>query len=150
MSNVLMNALNQKAIKTAEKDGTGFSSAKVDQFLVQDKEFRVGRSDKTGTAAYEDASDAFAQAAGRLRSIVNDLVAAETEVSTKAKTAISRVKDINAQLGDSLNRVNKLLGPDFETKLKQMERLAAALGQLAELEKAGQLKSVMAALGNGK
>ena len=98
---------------------------------------------------YDTAAAELNAAAQRMKVALDGLLLAEKTASEKAKAAVGRAKDTAAQLGDSLARVNRLLGQDFEVRLAQVERLADAMTKLAELERQGKLQGVMKALNQG-
>ena len=109
----------------------------------------------TGTAScltknvvnnFDEASEAMDEATKRILAAGDKLADATKKATLEAKTALGRAKDMQAQLVDSLNRCNKILGTDFEVRLQQLERMSAALSTLAELERGGLLKSVIGAI----
>lgn len=51
-----------------------------------------------------------------------------------------------AQMSDAMLRITKLLGPDFEARIVQLERLADAMERLSTLQEKGQLSDVIKAL----
>jgi hypothetical protein len=66
--------------------------------------------------------------------------------SRRTKDAVSRAKDSAAQMADAMNRITKVLGPDFEKRLAQLEHLTTCMERLAALDGKGKLAPVLAAL----
>jgi hypothetical protein len=99
----------------------------------------------------ESAAESFESTAELMLKMLAALSKVEADVSLRTKTCVGRAKDSAGQLGDALSRVTKLLGTDFETRLQQLERTAAALSTLADLQRDGRLESVIRSIGgNGK
>ena len=119
------------------------------------EEVLAGLHATTGTASrqtknvvnnFDEASEAMDEATKRILAAGAKLADATKKTTLEAKTALGRAKDMQAQLVDSLNRCNKILGTDFEVRLQQLERMSAALSTLADLEKSGVLKNVISAI----
>ncbi len=144
----LHTALLAKQAKTAESRGVAFRPSTVTDMVMHDISRRKTVSYKHSAAEYDAATNELNDATNRIEAAIDRLVQAEKNTSEKAKSAVGRAKDTAAQLGDALNRVNRLLGQDFETRLAQVERMAEALSKLAELERTGRLQGVMKALSN--
>lgn len=106
----------------------------------------ASRQTKNVVNNFDEASEAMDEATKRILAAGDKLADATKKATLEAKTALGRAKDMQAQLVDSLNRCNKILGTDFEVRLQQLERMSAALSTLAELEKAGVLKNVISAI----
>lgn len=143
----LKTALREKQIRTAAKQGAGFTQEAVRDMVVFNLNRRIDMATTHSAETYNSAAAELEAAAKRMDDALNALLDSEKATSEKAKAAISRAKDSAAQIGDALVRVNRLLGSDFEAKLAQLERTAAALSQLAELDKSGRLAGVISALG---
>lgn len=143
----IKQALHQKNAQNAEANCASFRQSTVTNMVMNELPRRKGMAYKHTATQYDAAADELNAAAKRMEAALDGLVLAEKNASDKAKTAVSRAKETAAQLGDSLSRVNRMLGPDFETKLAQVERLADAMLKLAELERGGRLQGVMKALG---
>lgn len=144
--NVLQNALAEKNIRNAERSMSGVAERTAHLMAVNEKDRRVSVTEKQVIQAYQDAAEAFTAAESRLRTALDKLVDAEAELQAKSKNAISRSKDVANQLGDSLARVNKMLGPDFELRLAQLERLASAMTALNAINQEGKLDALLTAL----
>lgn len=142
-------ALREKTARAAETQGAGFRRSTVTDMTMTNLPRRTAMAYKHAAGEYDTAATELAAAAQRMEAALESLVLAEKNTSEKAKAAVGRAKDTAAQLGDSLARVNRLLGQDFEARLAQVERLADALTKLAELERHGQLQGVMKALHQG-
>ena len=67
-------------------------------------------------------------------------------LSKRAKDSIGRAKDMAAQMSDAMNKVTKVVGPDFEKRLAQLEQLTACLERLSALNDAGKLSPMLSAL----
>lgn len=139
-------ALHEKQIRTAAKQGAGFTHEAVRDMVVFNLDRRIYVATQHASQTYDSAAEELEAATKRLDDALNKLLESEKATSEKAKAAISRAKDSAAQIGDALNRVNRLLGSDFEAKLIQLERTATALSQLADLDKSGLLAGVISAL----
>lgn len=143
----LQAALSEKTARTQEANGSGFLQSTVTDMVMINLPRRTRMGYKHAANDYEAAADELDTAAKRMETALNGLLLAEKNASEKAKAAVSRAKETAAQLGDSLSRVNRMLGSDFETKLALVERLADAMTKLAELERGGRLQGVIKALG---
>lgn len=143
----LRNALREKQIRTAAKEGAGFTEEAVRDMVVFNLDRRIYVAIQHTAETYNSAAGELDAATKRMDEALNALLESEKATSEKAKAAISRAKDSAGQIGDALARVNRLLGSDFEAKLAQLERTAQALSQLAELDKSGRLAGVISALG---
>jgi hypothetical protein len=73
---------------------------------------------------------------------------AEAALAKNAKILIGRCKDLAGQVGDAMARIDKVIAKDFEQKLSQLERFAAAMAALDELKRSGRLDGVVAAFNN--
>ena len=142
----LQAILREKVARTSEAQGAGFRRSTVTDMVMTNLHRRILMAYKHTAADYDGAATELTAAAQRMESALESLLLAEKNTSEKAKAAVGRAKDTAAQLGDSLARVNRLLGLDFEARLAQVERLADALTKLAELERQGKLRGVMKAL----
>jgi exonuclease VII large subunit len=143
----LRAALRSKQIKTAADNSSGYTHEAVRDMVVFNLDRRIYMATQHAAETYNSAAAELEVATKRMDDALNALLESEKATSEKAKAAISRAKDSAAQIGDALARVNRLLGTDFEAKLAQLERTAAALSQLAELDKSGRLAGVIAAMG---
>lgn len=73
------------------------------------------------------------------------MIEAEAALAKNAKVLIGRCKDLAGQVGDAMSRIDKVVAKDFEQKLSQLERFAAAMTTLDELKRSGRLDDVVAA-----
>lgn len=145
----MQDALREKNLRTAEANGAGIRLTTVTDMVITYLPRRISMTYKHTAGEYDTAAAELNAAAQRMKGALDGLLLAEKTTSEKAKAAVGRAKDTAAQLGDSLARVNRLLGQDFEARLAQVERLADALTKLAELERQGKLQGVMKALNQG-
>lgn len=141
-----MNTKNQ-LMKKMEEAGKGVRFSTAVDVIASNPQRRIDMSFKHTANEYNQAAEDINLAAERVWEAAGKLAEKEKEVSEKAKALVSRTKDLAAQLGDSLGRVNRILGPDFEARLAQLERMTASLETLADLERSGRLQSVIKALG---
>ena len=142
----LKAAVRAKQVTAAAKQGAGYTMEAVRDMAVNNLERRIYMAHQHTAETYNAAAAELEAATVRMDSALAALMDSEKATTEKAKQAIGRAKDSAAQIGDALTRVNKLLGTDFESRLAQLERTAAALEKLAELDKAGKLAGVIAAL----
>lgn len=98
---------------------------------------------KAGTEAFNDASTHIMAASEALHQQMNDL-------SRKSKEAVSRAKDSAAQMTDAMNKITKLVGPDFEKRLEQLVVLTDCLERLQSLQDRGSLEAMISAINKGK
>lgn len=142
----LRDAVRAKQAQNEAKDWKGFTEDAVRDMAATNLNRRIYMAHKHATDTYNAATAELESAANRMYGALQTLIECEKDTTEKAKQAIGRAKDSAAQIGDALARVNKLIGPDFEARLAQLERTATALDNLAELDKAGKLAGVIAAL----
>lgn len=146
MSCALHNTLRDLTLFKAEKDGHGVRESALPDLIVMTHQRRIAMTLKNTSDAYEGAASNLEAAAEHMNKALTSLLDTEKATSERVKAAVSRAKNGANQLGDALARVNKVLGSDFERKIDQLERVATALATLAELDKAGKLSGVLAAL----
>ena len=142
----LKTAVLAKQVSTAAKQGAGYTMEAVRDMAVNNLERRIYMAQQHASKTYNGAAAEIEAATARLDCALAGLMDKEKATTQNAKQAIGRAKDSAAQIGDALARVNKLLGTDFEIRLAQLERTAAALEKLAEMDKEGKLAGVIAAL----
>lgn len=70
---------------------------------------------------------------------------AEAALANNAKVLIGKCKDLAGQVGDAMARIDKVVAKDFEQKLSQLERFAAAMSALDDLKRSGRLDDVVSA-----
>ena len=138
MSKATKSALRAAALPIASKQ-EAFAMA---QFI------KAGKQTKTR----EEAVKLFGEAAdildGEFKRMDENQVAmfeAEAALAKNAKVLIGRCKDLAGQVGDAMSRIDKVVSKDFEQKLSQLERFAAAMAKLDELKRSGRLDDVVAA-----
>lgn len=138
--------LNERQLQTAEKNGVGLRQSKVTEIAMNTLP-KIQTSAYTRSATeYDRAADELMLAVQRMEQALEKLADQQRTTSEKTKEAVGRAKSSATQLGDALNRVNRLLGVNFEDRLLQMERLTSALTKLAELDRAGKLQNIIKAL----
>lgn len=142
----LRSVLEEKQGASEEATGSGWRQSTVTDMALANLPTRLRVGYKNTASEYENGADELLKAANRMESALENLLATERMTSEKAKAAVSRAKDSAAQLGDALAKVERLLGRDFESRLSQLERLAGALSNLADLNRSGQLTDILKAL----
>lgn len=138
--------ISNKKAEQMERNGECVRTGTLVNMLISDRNRRNKMADQNAADAINETIDNLEEAKTRVLEAVNKLVKAEDEVAERSRKAIARTKDVANQLADQLNRVNKMLGPDFEIRLSQLERMAAALDTLSRIEKEGKLQSIIAAI----
>ena len=144
-----MQTIPEKALSAKQQRHAIETRAGVPSDWVANMHVTTGtaeRQQKVTAANLDEAAHEMSAATDRILEAGKRLADAAKQTTLEAKSAIGRAKDVQAQLVDSLNRTNKILGADFEVRLTQLERMSAALSTLAELEKAGVLKNVISAI----
>jgi len=102
----------------------------------------IGGARKNFDAAFGDFEKARATLMG-----ASDAMHQQMEVQSKrTKESVSRAKDAAAQMTDAMNKITKLVGPDFEKRLEQLERLTNCMERLRDLNETGKLTGVLDAL----
>lgn len=137
--------LGQRQIGLAEKNGVRLSS--VVESMAKDHGNIIGRHMNTQSTNLEKATERFNESAANILEASNNLHAQMDGLSKKAKEAVSRAKDQAAQMTDAMNKITKLIGPDFEARLKQLQELTDCLERLSALQEAGKLEAMMKAVG---
>lgn len=66
--------------------------------------------------------------------------------SRRAKDCVSKAKDLSAQMTDAMNKITKMLGPDFDKRLDQLDHLTTCMERLSTLNESGKLTGVLEAL----
>lgn len=114
--------------------------------LADNPERRAAKHERQGAKAINEAAEVLEAAHKNLTTVMNRLMATEDSLDRDSQKLVGRAKDRAQQVVDSLNRINKLIGPDFEPRLKQLERLVEALDRLQSLQERGLLDKMLAAL----
>lgn len=140
MSNNI-NALHNSAV-----DRDKFPVAGVEKILIEDSDGCERRWLNKTRPDIESARTQFNNATGSLLEASDRMSCAFEDTAKRAKAGVSRAKDQAAQMADALNKITKLVGPDFEKRLDQLVTLTDCLERLAALEKAGKLGPLMQAL----
>ncbi len=139
-----IHALGMLTGARAERDGVAVAT--LQESMVKDAGNIVGRGMNTCTKNLEQAVAAFDGASKNILQASDALHAQMDVLSKRAKDSIGRAKDMAAQMTDAMNKVTKLVGPDFERRLEQLEELTACLERLSALNDAGKLGPMLAAL----
>ena len=138
MSKATKSALRAAALPIASKQ-EAFAMA---QFI------KAGKQTKTREEAvklFGDAADILDVEFKRMDENQVAMFEAEAALAKNAKVLIGRCKDLAGQVGDAMSRIDKVVSKDFEQKLSQLERFAAAMATLDELKRSGRLDDVVAA-----
>jgi len=138
MSKATKSALRAAALPIASKQ-EAFAMA---QFI------KAGKQTKTREEAvklFEEAADILDVEFKRMDENQVAMFEAEAALAKNAKVLIGRCKDLAGQVGDAMSRIDKVVSKDFEQKLSQLERFAAAMATLDELKRSGRLDDVVAA-----
>lgn len=139
----LMFQEESKAIRT------GVPVPVLQQEMVKDVDGIVARKINIGTKNLDQAIDTFDAASKSIFQACDAMHAQMDGLSKRAKDSISRAKDMAAQMTDAMNRVTKMVGPDFEKRLGQLEALTSCLERLSALNDAGKLAPLLSALKSG-
>jgi len=138
MSKATKSALRAAALPIASKQ-EAFSMA---QFI------KAGKQTKTREEAvklFGEAADILDVEFKRMDENQVAMFEAEAALAKNAKVLIGRCKDLAGQVGDAMSRIDKVVSKDFDQKLSQLERFAAAMAKLDELKRSGRLDDVVAA-----
>lgn len=138
MSKATKSALRAAALPIASKQ-EAFAMA---QFI------KAGKQTKTREEAvklFGEAADILDVEFKRMDENQVAIFEAEAALAKNAKVLIGRCKDLAGQVGDAMSRIDKVVSKDFEQKLSQLERFAAAMATLDELKRSGRLDDVVAA-----
>ncbi len=138
MSKATKSALRAAALPIASKQ-EAFAMA---QFI------KAGKQTKTREEAvklFGEAADILDVEFKRMDENQVAMFEAEAALAKNAKVLIGRCKDLAGQVGDAMSRIDKVVSKDFEQKLSQLERFAAAMATLDELKRSGRLDDVVAA-----
>lgn len=124
----------------------GIPTANLEKVMQEDSQAITARglagSRKTLEAAIAD----FAASTVSILDASNRMHAQADASSKQVKEAVSRAKGHAIGMADAMNRVTKMLGPDLESRIQQLERLTSAMERLADLQKTGLLDRVMSAM----
>lgn len=124
----------------------GYKAENVENMMRQDAGNIIGRHMNTAAKNLELATAAFDSSSENLFKASDKLHAQMDLLSKRAKEAVSRAKDQTAQMTDAMNKITKLIGPDFEKRLSQLQQLTECMERLSALSDAGKLSPVLEAL----
>lgn len=114
--------------------------------LIEDSETVASRGLASGKRNLKDALEDFDKSRTVILSASDALQKQTEDSSKKTKECVSRAKDAAAQMTDAMNKITKLLGPDFEKRLTQLDHLTTCMERLAVLNESGKLAGVLDAL----
>jgi hypothetical protein len=134
----------RQIVASSEKAGIPFSN--IEKIMVDDYGNIIGRKMNVMTKNLDEATEAFETATKTILQSSDAMHAQMDSLSKRAKDSIGRAKDMSAQMTDAMNKVTKLVGPDFEKRLDQLEQLTKCLERLSALNDAGKLAPMLAAL----
>ena len=128
-----MKQLNRAlAHNDGNRERMGVPVENLEKVMIGDAANITGRQVGKNTNNLEAAIAEFAKAHHTILQASDKLHATADEQAKRAKVAVSRAKDSAAQMTDAMLRINKMLGPDFEQRITQLERLAESLERLRE------------------
>ncbi len=127
-----------------ERDGVPTNN--LEKVMIGESQNITGRGMNKATSNLEAAILDFEKASKTIFDAADKLHANSDELAKRAKVAVSRAKDITAQMSDAMLRITKMLGADFEARIVQLERLADSMERLSTLQEKGQLSDVIKAL----
>ena len=130
----------------ANSERTGIPLSNIEKIMVDDYGNIIGRKLNVMTKNLEEATEAFETATKTILQSSDAMHAQMDSLSKRAKDSIGRAKDMSAQMTDAMNKVTKLVGPDFEKRLDQLEQLTKCLERLSLLNESGKLAPMLAAL----
>lgn len=140
-------SLNQlHNLNDGHTERNGIPASSVESLLKNDSAGVTSRGLKKAEKTVFEAIAEFDKASKCLFSASERLNDQSDKASRRAKELVSKAKDQANQLADALNRVNKILGPEFDVRLQQMERMTKALESLAELHRSGLLPDMLKAI----
>lgn len=128
----------------------GIPSRKFTATLIADHGNVIGRKLNQAKVNLDDATQHFDEATRQILSASNALHDQMDGLSKKAKESVGRAKDMAAQMTDAMNKVTKMIGPDFDNRLKQLAELTDCLERLSVLQKSGVLTSMIDAVSSAK
>lgn len=137
---------NINLLHKAALDRNQIPASNVEKMLVDDTDGPERRGLNKTSHDIESARRQFNDATGSLLAASDRMQCAFEDTAKRAKAGVSKAKDQAAQVADALNRITKLVGPDFEKRLDQLVTLTDCLERLAALDKAGRLGPLMQAL----
>lgn len=139
MNNNLAALHNASIERGVRKESLAKNIAEDVDGIMRRKHNQAAVELEDATKRYKDATNAIFEANTRLQEMLST-------TGAQAKTAVSKAKDQAAQLGDALNRVTKILGPDFEKRVQQLVTLTDCLERLNALRQSDAMAEVLGAL----
>lgn len=139
----IQQAINHIA---GNQERKGVPTQAVADFLIKDSEGVASRGLSKSKRTLNDALDDFEAAKKTVLRASDELQIQMESHSRQAKDSVSRAKDAAAQMADAMNKITKVLGPDFEKRLEQLDHLTGCMERLSKLNESGKLTGVLAAL----
>ena len=140
-----LHALQVRDVGVANK--AGVPAGKLKHEVAKDADNIIGRHMNDSSSNLTQATAKFNQASDAIFAASDKLHANMDSLSKRAKESVSRAKDTAAQMTDAMNKITKLVGSDFEIRLKQLQDLTDCLERLSALQEAGKLEPLMRAIG---
>lgn len=140
-----IDALRAREHGLMERNGVAVGTLR--DSMVKDHQNIIGRHMNKSSTNLEEATARFDEARANILAASDALHAQMDGLSRRAKDSVGRAKDMAQQMTDAMNKVTKLLGPDFEKRLQQLEQLTDCLERLSALQQAGKLNNMISALG---
>lgn len=128
------------------RNGTAYTKEYVKKFAALEAKNVVGRFENDAIKTMKDAATAYADAEALMDKTHGAMLNMVAEIGKKSKDAISKSKDLANQMADSMNKITKLVGPDFENRLSQLQQLVDCMERLSALQDAGKLVPMLEAL----
>ena len=141
-----MSVYDLMASESSRADQNGIPVENVAKQMVEKNDEIITRFMTEQEKKIKTSMDCYKQAASALFDASNKMRADADEAAKNGKALVSKVKDMANQMTDSMNRVTKILGSDFESRITQLERLADAMERLQSMQKDGSLQEVIKAL----
>lgn len=138
--------LELKNINNGLRNGKLFRRDNAKSLIAADAKNVAVRVENDATKTVKDAAQAFADAEALMNSAHTGMMTMVAEIGKKSKDAVSRSKDLAQQMADSMNKITKVVGPDFENRLSQLQQLVDCMERLSALQDAGKLAPMLEAL----
>jgi len=124
----------------------GTPAGKLADVMVDDSANITGRHVSESKNNLDRALKDFDKAKMAIYSVSDELHEKMESLSRRSKESVSRAKDASAQMADAMNKMTKVLGPDFEKRLDQLDQLTSCMERLIALNDSGRLTSMLDSL----
>lgn len=124
----------------------GIESSKLANLIIGESKNITGRIMNDAKDNLEKAIDDYEKAKMVIFKASKELNEQLEGQSKKAKESVSRAKDAAAQMTDAMNKITKVLGPDFEKRISQLQLLTECLERLQKLNEGGKLAGMISAI----